>query len=660
MSTMPAAPRPGMPPMPPHMTNPFPGRPGGPGGPGGGSPGAASALTPQDIIRILKKRIWLITIMAALIFIASGVGTFFWIKYAPSYQAAALVRVKTPNPPQAMQQAEALPGRDVMEAYINTQAAMIVAPDNMEKALADPNVKDTQWYRQFLVGDTLDISEAMKQMKERLSATPIRDSWHIRVSFTSASGEESARIVDAVLRQYGRLITDAAQLRSTQELEQYTKRVDSLRDEIQQRQLAMERDRAAKNIPLIQQRQAQITEHVAALTSMLQEAMTGRAQAKAMYDMYNQPGADARAADTPEMRRMVDSDPTVRAYEGQRIQIELALKAAMDKGSNSRQVKDLRKQLATVEEQVNIAKQRLLSDTFRDMREQTRVQLDQANAQVIDLEERLTEVKLELAYLEGNLGKYQEQQPEIEAMKKRLAALDDYRLLIEIQKNNPELVRVDIGMATKPLERSSPKWQINLPAGLVLGLLLGVGLAFLLEFASNTVKSPSDVIRQLNLAMLGQIPSQEDDESSPEDMHKLLVEAPHSILAESFRQLRTNFQFSGPPEQMRTVLVTSCSPEEGKTCIAANLATSLALAGSRVLLIDVNFRRPDLGKLFGVEAGAQGLSNVLVGQASFASLVRPTDVANLDFLPAGPLPPNPSELLSGTYFKDMLASCREQ
>jgi capsular exopolysaccharide synthesis family protein len=246
---------------------------------------------------------------------------------------------------------------------------------------------------------------------------------------------------------------------------------------------------------------------------------------------------------------------------------------------------------------------------------------------------------------------------EIETLRKQLEAIEERIFELRIQQESSELVRVSIAAeAVPPLERSSPKWSVNLPAGFVLGLMLGVGLAFLLEFMSSTVKTPADVLRQLNMPFLGQIPSQDEDEASAAQMQKLLIEAPHSMLAESYRQLRANFLFCAPAEQQRSILVTSCSPSEGKTCVAVNLATSLALAGRKVLLVDANFRRPGVAQAFGLEGVTEGLSNILIGQGNPATLIHRTNQENLDILATGPLPPNPAELLGGTYLKDFIAT----
>jgi capsular exopolysaccharide synthesis family protein len=363
-----------------------------------------------------------------------------------------------------------------------------------------------------------------------------------------------------------------------------------------------------------------------------------------------------RMADTPEMRYQVDNDPMVRYYTGQLADLQIALESGREKGSKNRNVKDIETRIQLVEKELNAKKRETISNTYRDMRERTRVQLDTANMQVIGLQNRFAEKKAELSELETQLSKYLTTQQEIEILQKQLEAIDDYVLKLRIQLSNPELVRVSIAaQAVRPLERSNPKWSVNLPAGFVLGLLLGVGLAFMLEFMSTTVKTPADVIRQLHMPLLGQIPSQDEEESTPAEMHKVLMESPHSILAESFRQLRANLLFSAPAEEQKSILVTSCSPTEGKTCMSVNLATSLALAGRKILLVDANFRRSVLVQAFGIKNPAEGLSNILIGHKDPESLILKTQHQNLDILPAGPLPPNPAELLSGSYLKEFIS-----
>ncbi|NLE29996.1 MAG: polysaccharide biosynthesis tyrosine autokinase [Phycisphaerae bacterium] len=620
-------------------------------------PSTGPSITVQDVVRILKRFLFLLIGIFTLVMIATIVGTYFWAKYYPSYRAVGLVEVRSPIAPQALQSETITSSKDIIEQHINTQAARIRSQGILQKAINAPQVKDTNWYRSF----GLDTNSAQLDMESRLSAAPIRDTWFIQVSFVWRNPQECETIVNAVLDAYLRDAKSGSQEKTRVELDQYQKRGNDLRTELRRKVEDQERFRASRNIPLIEQRRTNIGDEVTALTGLLAEAMTQRDQAQALYEMYNQAGAMERMADTPEMRFQVDNDPMVRYYTGQLADLRIALEASRERGSRNRNVKDLDNRIKLVEKELNAKKREAISNTFRDMRERTRVQLDTINMQVIGLQNRFAEKKAELSELEAQLAKYLTTEQEIEILRKQLETVEDYVLKLRIQLENPELVRVSIAApAVRPLERSNPKWAVNLPAGFVLGLLLGVGLAFMLEFMSTTVKTPADVLRQLHMPLLGQIPSQDEEESSPAQMHKVLLESPHSMLAESFRQLRANLLFCAPSEGQKSILVTSCSPMEGKTCISVNLATSLALAGRKVLLVDANFRRPVLVHAFEIKNAAEGLSNILIGHKDPASLIQKTQHQNLDVLPAGPLPPNPAELLSGGYLKEFIRQFGEK
>jgi len=134
---------------------------------------------------------------------------------------------------------------------------------------------------------------------------------------------------------------------------------------------------------------------------------------------------------------------------------------------------------------------------------------------------------------------------------------------------------------------------------------------------------------------------------------------PRSPAAEAYRMLRTSLTFLVPQEGLRTILISSPGPGEGKTATAANLAVTLAQAGRQVLLIDADLRGPKLAKLFGVAQEA-GLTNVLVGESSPSQAIAQTPVPGLHLLPSGPIPPNPGELLSGSIFRDLLGACKRE
>ncbi|MFC7393001.1 CpsD/CapB family tyrosine-protein kinase [Scopulibacillus cellulosilyticus] len=128
---------------------------------------------------------------------------------------------------------------------------------------------------------------------------------------------------------------------------------------------------------------------------------------------------------------------------------------------------------------------------------------------------------------------------------------------------------------------------------------------------------------------------------------------PKSPISEQFRTIRTNIEFSSVDKEMRTVMVTSSSPGEGKSTTVANLAVTIAQQGKKVLLVDTDLRKPTVHYTFR-QANTQGLTSLLTKQTTFESIVKKTEVENLYVLPSGPIPPNPAELLASTAMKSFI------
>ncbi|HEU4963698.1 MAG TPA: CpsD/CapB family tyrosine-protein kinase [Bacilli bacterium] len=133
---------------------------------------------------------------------------------------------------------------------------------------------------------------------------------------------------------------------------------------------------------------------------------------------------------------------------------------------------------------------------------------------------------------------------------------------------------------------------------------------------------------------------------------------PKSPIAEAFRTLRTNIQFAGVSKDLRTMMVTSSGPGEGKSTTIANLAIVSAQAGKKVLLIDADLRKPTVHRTFNV-SNRTGLTNMLIGQAEYGDCIRETGQIRLDVISSGPIPPNPAELLGSQRMKDLLEQLKE-
>ncbi len=187
----------------------------------------------------------------------------------------------------------------------------------------------------------------------------------------------------------------------------------------------------------------------------------------------------------------------------------------------------------------------------------------------------------------------------------------------------------------------APQPARNAALGLLLGLVVGVGAAVLREVLDVSIKTAETLQQVADAAVLATVPFDSGAKKSP-----LVIDGDdaHSARAEAYRHLRTNLRFVDVDRPIRTIVVTSAVPDEGKSTTAVNLALSFASAGQRVLLVEADLRRPRVAEYLSLE-GAVGLSNVLAGQADLDEVLQRWGAYDMHVLPSGFIPPNPSELL---------------
>jgi succinoglycan biosynthesis transport protein ExoP len=211
----------------------------------------------------------------------------------------------------------------------------------------------------------------------------------------------------------------------------------------------------------------------------------------------------------------------------------------------------------------------------------------------------------------------------------------------------------------QPAERNdvpvSPNGSRNVLLGVVLGFLLGLGLALLRGRLDNTVKTGDEIAALTGTGVIGTVV--EDPRLAQE--HLVTDSDEHSIAAEAYRSIRTNLQFLSVDNPPRVIVISSAVPGEGKSTLAVNLATVLAQSGSRVMLIEADLRRPRVTRYMGLISGA-GLTNVLGGAALLHEVAQPWGDGRLSVLAAGPMPPNPSEMLGSGHMRKLLADLRDR
>ncbi len=219
----------------------------------------------------------------------------------------------------------------------------------------------------------------------------------------------------------------------------------------------------------------------------------------------------------------------------------------------------------------------------------------------------------------------------------------------------PEWVKV-MERAAPPTNPVTPRKLQSIFLAALIGLGVGLGLVFALEYIDDSIRYPEEVTKVLNLPFLGVIPAANWD---PDDLrtHVLANIDQKSGITEAYRNVRSAMLYAADKNNVRVIGFTSAVPKEGKTTTCLNMAVSLAQAGLRVLLVDADMRRGELHKFFGLEGG-RGLADVLAGQTKPEAVIQRTGIPNLDLVATGPFPSNPAELVLRGEFKAFLDYAR--
>jgi capsular exopolysaccharide synthesis family protein len=594
-----------------------------------------------------------------------GVSWFLLKRYSPKYTARTFIKVLPPaeKDPTVMQ--SPIVAKDIQYGYRLSMSMQLKSQNTLQQLADRDKIQQTKWFQSF--GDIRAdrIRKAIKDLDEHFGASPQRDGDSIVVSMTCGDKEESALIVNEMVALFVSGQSSSKKKEVADRLSQIGVRQVSIQRDLDLSEQELDNVRRRYGFADLEEHAFQpiIDTKLAQLESDQSQLMMDISEMRAGMERL---ALQAQGPVQVQVERQIETDPVMTALAQQQALQESSLASALARfGENHRIVRQTRKYIDAIQEE-RARRKAVIAEQTRQSN------LRNAQDQIITMEQRLGQLEslretTSKRKAEMDLARAQYEQ-RLKIRDERRTMLDSIKEQVEKLKivyDDPETPKVQfVAMAPEPLEASFPRWQIFFPGGMVLGLLLGVGLAFLVELLNDLVRTPKDVATHLGIRLLGTIPDADEDEQLEGIELALVVrQAPNSILSESYRRLRTNLKLSTAAENAKTILITSGGAQDGKTTVAVNLATTLVADGKKVLLIDANFRRPALQTIFAREHGGakaeKGLSNLLSGQCVLRDVIIASGMERLEIIESGPMPADPAEVLGGEAMEQLIRQQRD-
>lgn len=646
---------------------------------------------------LLRKRRWTVLAILAVIFAVAGIAT---VKETPMYEAKALIEIERENP--NIPTAEDLFEIDnVSNTFLETQYKVLASESVLRRVVRELKLDQLpefnpprHWWSlpSMRAGaftstsdpsapkpDTEAVHNALKTLLDRLNVDPVKQSRLVEVSFESQDPVLAARIVNGIAANYVdqnlELRWDAAQKASewlSQQLVGVKAKLEKSEDEMQ----AYARD----NGLLFLENEKGTTENIVdARLRQLQEELTkaqgDRYQKESLYRLVEAGdyGALPTVFDNHELQEL-----TLRLSDLETQRANLSTMFAPDYPKLKQVQSEIDEAQGTLDAERNRGVTRIRDDYFAAVRREELLKEAFGNGQ--HEADGIAERSVQYGILKREVDTNHELYDGL------LQRLKQAGISAGLKESNVRIVDAAVP-STKP---SKPRVALNLSLGLILGLSVGIGAAFLQEHFDNSLKTTEEVERILQLPALAMIPSVESlngrgnhaaasngnglpgkpglaaaasgNGSAPVNPHWYLIDelsAKYSQLTEAFRSLRTSVLLSAADQPPRSLVVSSAQPGEGKTTVSTNLAISLAQLGQRVLLIDGDLRRPSVHRAFGIR-DSLGVVSYLTGQRDWREAVEKISIAGLDVLVSGPIPPNPAELLSSDRMKRLIKEALEE
>lgn len=583
----------------------------------------------RDYFKIIYKRRYTVYTFFTIVFIVVLIGT---LSTTPVYKATTKVLIEKvepanltlPYPYYAPYEPE----------FYETQYQLIKSTSVASKVVKALSLENT--YEMYFKGEKI-TPQGNKTKADVLAdiissgivVTPVKNSKIVTISFMSKNPEFAAMVANSVAKAYIEEILDMRMSSSRYSIEWMSKKAEEEKAKLEKSEKALQEFMKANDIVTLQDRLAITPEKLSEFNTQLIRAEMKRKELEGLYSKVS--GINIKDAETIPY---IASDPTIQALRNQKLRAEQNIEELSKKyGSKHPAMLKAQEELKVIDQKREQEIKRVIAsikneyELARNNENTLRRTLAGTKSEAISMNEKYIQYNTLAREVETNRQLY-------DALIKKLK---EESVTQQVQTVNVWVVE----KAEKPETPVKPRKLLNLLLGIIIGLFGGVGLAFFFEYLDNTVKTPEDVESRIGVPVIGAVPLLE---KKNEIIEEIIIKEPQSVHAESYKSIRTGILLSSATKPPQNILITSMAPEEGKTATSVNLSLTIARSGYSVVLVDSDLRKPRIHQIFRLN-NMSGLSTYLAGATPDIDTILKTPLMNLTVIPAGPLPPNPSELL---------------
>ena len=633
----------------------------------------------RDYWKVIQKRRWTILAFFFIVVVATAIGTF---TMKPIYRGTTTILINKENP-QIVDFKEIFTVNTMDLDYYQTQYKILESRSLAKRVIQSLNLAEhlefnpqtesspfQTWKRDVInvLSSWLALfSQSPKDLTEsgkdpvgettltnaflsKLKIEPIRNSRLVKIHFEAHYPELATRVSNTLAASFIQQNLEKRFTLTEQAKEWLTRQLDDLKAKVERADETLQAYGSKHGIISLEEKENITMQRLTELNEALAKAESERMAKEALYKQTQERTFDSLPS--------ILENKLIQDIKQSLIQLEAQyMKLSENYKPDYPEMKRLRNQMEAIQKRLNTEMSRIITAIKTEyesgLRKESllRAAFEEAKKRAMEMKQK--SIQYNILKRESDTNK--------ELYKGLLQRMKEAGVSAGITASNIQVV----DQAEPPTVPYRPNKQLNLLLAAVVGLFLGVGLAFFFEYLDNTVKTPDDVEDLVGLPSFGMVPeiSREkrnllgSGKSYPVEL--ITYGHPKSMLSEAYRNIRTSILLSFSEKPPKTMVVSSPNPAEGKTTTVVNTAIALSQTGGQVLIIDADMRKPRIHKVFARENGI-GLSNFLSGNSQLESIIKISKVPNLCYIPAGPIPPNPSELLGSSLFKKMLQSLGER